>query len=58
MVKRENGAEDEPSTLKWAWRPENLDVAVVQGKGSIHASQILDQKVLNDVSDYLWYMTR
>ncbi|KAL8119871.1 hypothetical protein AgCh_017114 [Apium graveolens] len=57
MVQRENGAEDEPSALKWAWRPENLDVAVVQGKGSMHASEILDQKVLNDASDYLWYMT-
>lgn len=45
MAKRENGAEDEPSALKWGWRPENLDVAVVQGKGSIHAGEILDRSL-------------
>ncbi|KAK3034526.1 hypothetical protein RJ639_032515 [Escallonia herrerae] len=56
-VKKSNEAESEPTSLKWVWRPENIDDAAVQGKGEISASQLVDQKVTNDVSDYLWYMT-
>lgn len=58
MVNKPNTAENEPSALKWVWRPENLDDTVIQGKGPVNAKRLLDQKVANDVSDYLWYMTR
>ncbi|KAJ9183728.1 hypothetical protein P3X46_007540 [Hevea brasiliensis] len=58
MIKKKNQAEDEPSSLKWSWRPENTDRTVILGKGRIQTSQLLDQKAAaNDVSDYLWYMT-
>ncbi|EEF46239.1 beta-galactosidase 15 [Ricinus communis] len=58
MVKRDNKAEDEPTSLNWSWRPENVDKTVLLGQGHIHAKQIVDQKaVANDASDYLWYMT-
>ncbi|XP_022888073.1 beta-galactosidase 15-like [Olea europaea var. sylvestris] len=57
MVKKSNEAEDEPASLKWSWRPEiNLEQATVQGKGQVSTNMIVDQKVANDVSDYLWYM--
>lgn len=58
MVKKANDAEIEPISLKWRWRAEDLDSTVVHGKGQISASKLLDQKVMNDASDYLWYMTR
>lgn len=58
IVKKPNQAENEPSSLKWVWRPEVIDEPVVQGKGSFAASSLIDQKVINDASDYLWYMTR
>ncbi|GFY98543.1 beta-galactosidase 15 [Actinidia rufa] len=57
MVKKRNEAESEPSVLKWVWRPETTDDTIQLGKGSLTASQLVDQKVSNDVSDYLWYMT-
>ncbi|CAI9782706.1 unnamed protein product [Fraxinus pennsylvanica] len=58
MVKKSNEAEAEPASLKWSWRPEiNLEQTLVQGKGQLSTSMIVDQKVANDVSDYLWYMT-
>ncbi|KAF2287092.1 hypothetical protein GH714_038117 [Hevea brasiliensis] len=58
MIKKKNQAEDEPSSLKWSWRPENTDRTVILGKGHIQTSQLLDQKAAaNDASDYLWYMT-
>ncbi|KAL2530667.1 Beta-galactosidase 7 [Forsythia ovata] len=58
MVKESNQAEDEPASLKWSWRPEiNLEQTLVQGKGQVSTGMIVDQKVTNDVSDYLWYMT-
>ncbi|CAI9761110.1 unnamed protein product [Fraxinus pennsylvanica] len=58
MVKKPNEAEDEPASLKWSWRPEiNLEQTIVRGKGQISTNMIVDQKVANDVSDYLWYMT-
>ncbi|KAL0866247.1 hypothetical protein Bca101_045365 [Brassica carinata] len=58
MVKKPNEAEDSPSTLKWSWRPENLDNFLLKGKGESTQSQLFDQKtVTNDQSDYLWYMT-
>ncbi|KAL7096126.1 hypothetical protein ACP275_10G064100 [Erythranthe tilingii] len=57
MEKKTNGAENEPSALKWVWRDEQVKETVVLGKGQISASHLVDQKVTNDVSDYLWYMT-
>ncbi|CDP03052.1 unnamed protein product [Coffea canephora] len=57
-VKRSNEAENEPVSLSWTWRPEAIDDAVVHGKGHVSANRLLDQKVINDASDYLWYMTR
>nr|GMC52012.1 beta-galactosidase 15-like [Ipomoea batatas] len=57
MVKDSNRAEQEPSSLKWSWRPEKIDDTVVLGKGDFSANKIFDQKITNDVSDYLWYMT-
>ncbi|OMO67150.1 hypothetical protein CCACVL1_20761 [Corchorus capsularis] len=59
MVNKDNKAEDEPSSLKWVWRPENIDSTVVQGKGDFSVNGIVDQKAMaNDQSDYLWLMTR
>lgn len=58
MVKRENQAESEPVALRWTWRPETTNDTVQLGKGHVAASHLLDQKVINDISDYLWYMTR
>ncbi|CAA7053682.1 unnamed protein product [Microthlaspi erraticum] len=58
MVKKPNEAEDEPTTLKWSWRPENMDSFLLKGKGESTMRQLFDQKVVsNDQSDYLWYMT-
>ncbi|KAL3825641.1 hypothetical protein ACJIZ3_021670 [Penstemon smallii] len=57
MMKKINEAEDEPASLKWTWRPQVIDDTVVLGKGQVSASQLIDQKVTNDVSDYFWYMT-
>ncbi|WCJ28381.1 Beta-galactosidase [Euphorbia peplus] len=57
MVKRKNEAEDEPSSLKWSWKPENNQKNVHLGLGQMHQTQLIDQKSLNDTSDYLWYMT-
>lgn len=58
MQKIPNKAEEEPVSLNWAWRPENLDEAVLLGKGHLSANQLIDQKAMNDASDYVWYMTR
>lgn len=58
MVKKANDAELELVSLHWAWMAENLDKTVVHGKGQVSAKQLLDQKFMNDSSDYLWYMTR
>ncbi|KAH6828560.1 beta-galactosidase 7 [Perilla frutescens var. hirtella] len=57
MVKKSNEAENEPIALKWTWKNENFDKTILHGKGQLSATRILDQKVMNDVSDYLWYMT-
>ncbi|XP_031118394.1 beta-galactosidase 15-like [Ipomoea triloba] len=59
MVKEGDKATDEGSAaaLRWSWRPEMVDDTILQGKGQFSANQILDQKVANDVSDYIWYMT-
>ncbi|KAL1146145.1 hypothetical protein V6Z11_A11G351800 [Gossypium hirsutum] len=58
MVKKLNKAEDEPSSLKWTWRPELIESASLQGRRDISVNKIVDQKdMANDVSDYLWYMT-
>ncbi|KAI3775622.1 hypothetical protein L1987_50203 [Smallanthus sonchifolius] len=50
----EKKAENEPEALKWVWRPENIDDTVVKGKGEKTVCKLIDQKVANDVSDYLW----
>ncbi|XAR51103.1 Beta-galactosidase [Bertholletia excelsa] len=57
MVKKPNEAESEPAELKWVWRPENVHDMAVLGKGNSSKSKLLDQKIIDDVSDYLWYMT-
>ncbi|KAA8534750.1 hypothetical protein F0562_029808 [Nyssa sinensis] len=57
MVKKINQAENEPASLTWSWRPESIDDTILHGKGDVAASQLMDQKFINDVSDYLWYMT-
>ncbi|KAG2324786.1 hypothetical protein Bca52824_007514 [Brassica carinata] len=44
MVKKPNEAEDSPSTLKWSWRPENLDNFLLKGKGESTQSQLLIRK--------------
>ncbi|XVF88928.1 hypothetical protein PTKIN_Ptkin19aG0090300 [Pterospermum kingtungense] len=57
-VKKPNKVEDQPTSLKWKWRPENMESTVVQGKGDFFANEIIDQKdIANDASDYLWCMT-
>ncbi|OVA11463.1 D-galactoside/L-rhamnose binding SUEL lectin domain [Macleaya cordata] len=58
MVTAANKAEEEPSELKWVWRPENVRETTVLGKGTVSANHLVEQKAAtNDVSDYLWYMT-
>ncbi|XP_073066891.1 LOW QUALITY PROTEIN: beta-galactosidase 15-like [Primulina eburnea] len=57
MVKKPNEAEDEPSALEWKWKPEVMNETILLGKGPISTSKLVDQKAINDVSDYLWYMT-
>ncbi|KAJ9548282.1 hypothetical protein OSB04_020825 [Centaurea solstitialis] len=57
MEKHVNEAENEPAELKWAWRPEIIDDSVLRGDGRTSAKKLIDQKVAEDVSDYLWYMT-
>ncbi|PPS17790.1 hypothetical protein GOBAR_AA02813 [Gossypium barbadense] len=54
MVKKLNKAEDEPSSLKWTWRPELIESTSVQGRGDVSVNKIVDQKdMANDASDYL-----
>ncbi|KAJ9538809.1 hypothetical protein OSB04_031542 [Centaurea solstitialis] len=50
-------ANEDEEDLKWEWRPEMIDDTVIRGDGQKTASKLMDQKVANDVSDYLWYMT-
>ncbi|KAF8111932.1 hypothetical protein N665_0070s0002 [Sinapis alba] len=58
MVTKPNEAKDSGSTLKWSWRPENMDNFLLKAKGESTYRQLFDQKVVsNDQSDYLWYMT-
>ncbi|KAK6136290.1 hypothetical protein DH2020_029954 [Rehmannia glutinosa] len=57
MVKANNDAENEPIALNWTWLPEFVGQTVVLGHGDVSASKLLDQKVTNDISDYVWYMT-
>ncbi|CAH9137509.1 unnamed protein product [Cuscuta epithymum] len=52
----QNTVEEESSLMKWSWRPEKIDDALL-GKGDFSFNQILDQKIDNDASDYMWYMT-
>lgn len=58
MKKQCNEAESEPEALKWVWRPELIDDLALRGTGRVSAKKLIDQKVANDVSDYLWYMTK
>lgn len=57
MEKRINNAEKEPVELKWVWRPEIINDSMLND-GLISAKNLIDQKVTDDVSDYLWYTTR
>ncbi|KAK7291786.1 hypothetical protein RIF29_07206 [Crotalaria pallida] len=58
MIKEDSKAEDEPISLKWVWRPENIDVPLL-GSINVSTNSLLDQKdATNDASDYLWYITR
>ncbi|KAI4335181.1 hypothetical protein L6164_013851 [Bauhinia variegata] len=51
MVKRPNKAEDEPVSLKWAWRSEIVEDAL-HGKSNVTAYTLLDQRdAANDASD-------
>ncbi|KAK3213352.1 hypothetical protein Dsin_018058 [Dipteronia sinensis] len=56
MVKKCNEAEEEPASLKWVWRPEIIYGPVLERKGKFAARKLIDQKQINDESDYLWYM--
>lgn len=58
MVKKLNDAESEPISLEWSWRPERIDDAIILGRGQSSAHELLDQKVVNDTHDYMWYMTK
>ncbi|GER40416.1 beta-galactosidase [Striga asiatica] len=59
MVRESNKVdENEANALKWSWRPEEVDGTVVHGKGNFSVNKLIDQKAINDASDYLWYMTR
>lgn len=54
MVKKSDSAS---TKLTWAWQME-AKKDTMQGKGSLKAHQLLEQKELTlDASDYLWYMT-
>ncbi|KAF8403186.1 hypothetical protein HHK36_011283 [Tetracentron sinense] len=58
MVKKANGAEVEPISLNWSWRPEYIRDTTVQGKGPVAVKHLMEQKfATDDTSDYLWYMT-
>lgn len=58
MVKKNEGVEKTGNSLKWSWRPEMIYDSSVRGKGQVSANRIIDQKMINDRSDYLWYMNR
>ncbi|GLT62865.1 hypothetical protein SLA2020_354680 [Shorea laevis] len=51
------GGDDGIDSVEWTWRPEIIDSTILKGDGNIHASGLIDQKKVDDVSDYLWYMT-
>ncbi|PPS01447.1 hypothetical protein GOBAR_AA19205 [Gossypium barbadense] len=56
-VKKPNKAEDEPTCMKWEWRPESIESTVVQGKGDFSINKIVDQNdMANDARDYFWLM--
>ncbi|KAJ8767433.1 hypothetical protein K2173_017477 [Erythroxylum novogranatense] len=58
MGRLPNEAECQPDSLKWSWRPENLNNAIQLGKGQFSANRLIDQKnAANDASDYMWYIT-
>ncbi|XP_042047880.1 beta-galactosidase 15-like [Salvia splendens] len=54
VKKSDDGGEKQ---LQWSWRGEELFKTMQFGKGHVSTKHLLDQKVMNDVSDYLWYMT-
>ena len=56
LVKKSDDDGEKP--LQWSWRGEELFKTMQFGKGHVSTKHLLDQKVMNDVSDYLWYMTR
>lgn len=60
MGYKPNDAQEQPKSLKWQWRPEDIDNGLFGlSKSSLSANTLLDQKqVTADVSDYLWYTTK
>lgn len=58
VAKIPNEAEQEPSSLTWHWKRENIYKFAKEGKGQFVKDALIEQKaVTNDSSDYLWYMT-
>ncbi|XP_010558976.1 PREDICTED: beta-galactosidase 15-like [Tarenaya hassleriana] len=67
MVKKTNGEDDDNyegnpfGGLNWVWRDDKPVGLSKSGhvRGSLMMSHsLLDQKIANDTSDYLWYITR
>ena len=45
-------------TLTWEWKGEGLKYTKVgRGDGDFKYNRLIDQKEINDTSDYLWYIT-
>ncbi|KAF9613027.1 hypothetical protein IFM89_005461 [Coptis chinensis] len=58
MVKKPNGAQNEPDFSKWEWKGEPIKDALGGNGGTSNSTQLLEQKAVTaDSSDYLWYMT-
>ncbi|GAB2272251.1 Beta-galactosidase 7 [Dionaea muscipula] len=62
MVKKETEAEEEPYSLEWQWRAEELDhwnAKLNMKKTTFMVNKLMEQKaVTNDTSDFLYYMTK
>ncbi|KAJ8754201.1 hypothetical protein K2173_002101 [Erythroxylum novogranatense] len=60
MVKNPNIMDDEqePYSLKWSWKRENILQAMPHHSYALQSNQLLEQKaVTNGTSDYLWLVT-
>ncbi|KAF7801334.1 beta-galactosidase 15-like [Senna tora] len=60
MVHRPNKAEEQPKSLKWVWKAENINDALhAKSHFLLSANTLFDQKfVTSDSTDYLWYITK